>query len=49
MSVLYMVSTIVYSKLICDEFAGGATLIFDTELVAVNGQTSSEGKTETEL
>lgn len=29
--------------------AGGATLIFDTELVAVNGKPSSEGKTKNEL
>ncbi|CAH8383652.1 unnamed protein product [Eruca vesicaria subsp. sativa] len=28
---------------------GGATLIFDTELVAVNGKPSSEGKTKNEL
>ncbi|CAH2052358.1 unnamed protein product [Thlaspi arvense] len=28
---------------------GGATLIFDTELVAVNGETSSEEKTKNEL
>ncbi|KAJ0248913.1 Peptidyl-prolyl cis-trans isomerase FKBP15-1 [Hirschfeldia incana] len=28
---------------------GGATLIFDTELVAVNGKPSSEGKTKSEL
>lgn len=33
----------------CGEFAGGATLIFDTELVAVNGKLPSEGKTDKEL